>query len=51
MEADIRRCVDAAAGGSGFILATGCEVPPDASKELVQHFCDFAHTYGHYDRN
>ena len=51
IEAEIRRCVDAAAGNSGFILASGCEVPPDASKGLVQHFCDFARTYGRYDRN
>ncbi|HJN87681.1 MAG: uroporphyrinogen decarboxylase family protein [Dehalococcoidia bacterium] len=51
MEAEIRRCVDAAASGSGFILATGCEVPPDASKELVQRFCDFARAYGRYDKS
>jgi uroporphyrinogen decarboxylase len=51
MEAEIRRCVDTAGASSGFILSSGCEVPPDASKELVQHFCDFARTYGRYGRN
>ena len=50
IENEIRRCVDAAADKGGFILASGCEVPPNASKELVQHFCDYAHTYGRYDR-
>jgi len=50
MEADIRRCVDIAADKSGFILASGCEVPPNAKKELVQHFCDYARHYGRYER-
>jgi uroporphyrinogen decarboxylase len=51
MEADIRRCVDIAADKSGFILASGCEVPPNAKKELVRHFCDYARSYGRYDRD
>ncbi len=50
IEKEIRRCVDTAAEKSGFILASGCEIPPNSSKELVQHFCDYAHTYGRYDR-
>jgi uroporphyrinogen decarboxylase len=51
MEADIRRCVDIAADKSGFILASGCEVPPNAKKKLVQHFCDYARSYSRYDRD
>ncbi len=51
MEADIRRCLDIAADKSGFILASGCEVPPNAEKELVQRFCDYARTYGSYERD
>lgn len=50
IETEIRRCVDIAADKSGFILASGCELPPNSKKELVQHFCDYAHTYGRYDR-
>ena len=50
IETEIRKCVDIAADKSGFILASGCEVPPNAKKELVQHFCQYAHTYGRYDR-
>jgi uroporphyrinogen decarboxylase len=51
MEADIRRCIDTAADKSGFILASGCEVPSNAKVELVQHFCDYARDYGRYDRD
>lgn len=50
MKEDIKRCVDAAADKSGFILASGCEVPPNARKELVHLFCDYARTYGQYER-
>ena len=28
MDADVRRCIDAAARHSGFILSTSCEIPP-----------------------
>jgi uroporphyrinogen decarboxylase len=50
MEEDIRRCIDIAAAGSGFILSSGCEVPPNAKRELVQLFCEYGRTYGRYDR-
>jgi uroporphyrinogen-III decarboxylase len=50
MEADVRRCVDAAARHSSFILSTSCEIPPRSSPEIVQWFMDAAHDYGRYDR-
>ena len=50
IEAEVRRCVDAAAKHSGFILSTSCEIPPRSSPEIVQWFMDAAHDYGRYDR-
>ena len=50
MDADVRRCVDAAARHSGFILSTSCEIPPRSSPEIVQWFMDAAHEYGRYER-
>ncbi|PYM07807.1 MAG: hypothetical protein DMD82_04690 [Candidatus Rokuibacteriota bacterium] len=32
MEADVKRCVDAAAKYSGFILSTSCEIPPRSDR-------------------
>jgi MtaA/CmuA family methyltransferase len=50
MYADVRRCVDAAARHSGFILSTSCEIPPKSDPEIVKWFMDAAHEYGRYDR-
>ena len=50
MEAEVRRCVDAAARQSGFILSTSCEIPPRSSPEIVRWFMDAAHDFGRYDR-
>ena len=50
MEADVKRCVDAAAKYSGFILSTSCEIPPRSDPEVVRWFMDTAHEYGRYDR-
>src|SRR6185436_14939315 len=43
IEADVRRCLDAAARHSGFILSTSCEIPPRSNPEIVKWFMDAAH--------
>ena len=50
MEADVRRCIDAAARHSGFILSTSCEIPPRSNPEIVKWFMDAAHDFGRYER-
>ena len=50
MEAEVQRCIDAAARHSGFILSTSCEIPPRSSPEIVKWFMDAAHDRGRYDR-
>jgi len=50
MYADVKRCIDAAARHSGFILSTSCEIPPKSDPEIVKWFMDAAHEYGKYDR-
>jgi uroporphyrinogen decarboxylase len=50
MYADVKRCIDAAARPSGFILSTSCEIPPKSDPEIVKWFMDAAHEYGRYDR-
>ena len=48
MEKAIKNCIDIAASNSGFILASGCEVPGVAPPERVQWFMDAAREYGRY---
>jgi uroporphyrinogen decarboxylase len=50
MEADVRRCLDAAARQSAFILSTSCEIPPRSDPEAVRWFMEAARDYGRYDR-
>jgi uroporphyrinogen-III decarboxylase len=50
MVAEVRRCVDAAAAHSAFILSTSCEIPPRADPEAVRWFMEAAREYGRYDR-
>ncbi|HXD98128.1 MAG TPA: uroporphyrinogen decarboxylase family protein [Candidatus Acidoferrum sp.] len=50
MYADVKRCIDAAARRSGFILSTSCEIPPRSEPEIVKWFMDAAHEYGRYER-
>ena len=50
MVADVRRCIDAAARQSAFILSTSCEIPPRSEPEIVKWFMDAAREYGRYDR-
>jgi uroporphyrinogen-III decarboxylase len=50
MEAEVRRCIQAAARHSGFILSTSCEIPPQSDPEAVRWFMESAHELGRYDR-
>ena len=50
MVADVRRCIDAAAKHSAFILSTSCEIPPRSDAQIVQWFMDAAREYGRYER-
>jgi MtaA/CmuA family methyltransferase len=50
MYAEVRRCVDAAARHSAFILSTSCEIPPRSDPDAVRWFMDAAREYGRHDR-
>ena len=50
IEAEVKRCVDAAARYSAFILSTSCEIPARSSPDVVQWFMDAARDYGRYER-
>jgi MtaA/CmuA family methyltransferase len=50
MVADVRRCIDAAARHSAFILSTSCEIPPRSDAQIVTWFMDAAREYGRYER-
>ena len=46
MEQDIRRCIDTAAPHSHFILASGCEIPRNSTIDRIDHYFEYARTYG-----
>ena len=45
MEAAIRHCIDTAAAGSGYILASGCEIPLNSTEDRIEHFFEYGHRY------
>jgi uroporphyrinogen decarboxylase len=45
VQAATRACIDAASDGGGFILGTGCEVPPGTPLENLQALVSVAHQY------
>jgi len=47
-DAQCREQIDAMAKGGGFILATGCEYPANASFDRARRMIDIAKTYGKY---
>jgi len=49
MERAVKNCIDLAAPNSGFILASGCEVPGIAPPEKIQWFMDAAREFGRYN--
>ena len=46
---ECRDCIDAMAAGGGFMLATGCEYPANASFDRARRMIDIANTYGKYE--
>jgi len=47
-DAQCRNQIDAMAKGGGFMLATGCEYPANASFDRAQRMIEIAKTYGKY---
>ena len=48
MCAEARRCIDEAAGGGGYILATTDAIPEAAGWQDIRHVVQFAREYGRY---
>ena len=48
IEQAVRDCIETAAQGSAYILASGCEIPQNALIENVRYLLDCAHQYGRY---
>jgi uroporphyrinogen decarboxylase len=46
METAIRNCIDTAAEASGYILASGCEIPLESTEDRIDHFFEYSHCYG-----
>jgi uroporphyrinogen decarboxylase len=51
IERAVKDCIDIAAEGSAYILASGCEIPINASVENVKCFLEAAHKYGRHRRS
>jgi len=49
MEAAVKECVDTAAKGSKYILCSGCDIPLNSNREIVDCFMEAANKYGRYD--
>jgi uroporphyrinogen decarboxylase len=50
VEREAKACIDAAASGGGFILATGDQCGRDTPDENIFKLVEVAQTYGKYDR-
>ena len=46
MEEAVKNCIETAAEGSGYILASGCEIPKNSTEDRVDHFFRYGHQYG-----
>jgi uroporphyrinogen decarboxylase len=46
MEQAIRDCIETAAEGSRYILASGCEIPLDSTEDRIAHFFRYSRQYG-----
>ena len=49
IEAAVRECMQIAAGESGYILSSGCAIPPHTPLENMKYFMEAADKYGRYD--
>ncbi|MBI4594919.1 MAG: uroporphyrinogen decarboxylase family protein [Candidatus Tectomicrobia bacterium] len=50
IEEAIKQCIDIAADGSAYVLATGCEIPTNSDPAKVRHFVEAAERLGKYNR-
>jgi uroporphyrinogen decarboxylase len=48
MEEAVKNCIDVAAKDSGYILASGCEIPGESLIENVRNFFEAGAKYGRY---
>ena len=48
VEAYVRKLIDTVGKGGGFILSTGCELPPNCKEENFRAMLDTAKTHGVY---
>lgn len=46
MEKAVRHCIETAAEGSGYILASGCEIPMNSTEDRIEHFFRYSRHYG-----
>ena len=46
MESAIDACVKIAGGKGGYVLASGCEIPLNATNNRITHFFEYGHTAG-----
>jgi uroporphyrinogen decarboxylase len=49
MKQAIQNCIDKAPKNSGYILASGCEVPAIAPPERIDWFMELVNELGNYD--
>jgi len=49
IEKEVRRCLEAGKGKTGYILSTGCEISPRGDLERVRYFCELAERLGAYN--
>lgn len=50
MDEAIKKCLEVAADGSAYILATGCEIPANSDPEKVHYFVEAVNRLGRYTR-
>ncbi|MCP4754604.1 MAG: hypothetical protein GY866_27285 [Proteobacteria bacterium] len=46
MEKAVTGCIETAAQDSGYILASGCELPLNSTEDRIEHYFRFAREYG-----
>ena len=46
MESAIDACIQTAGGKSGYVLASGCEIPLNSTKDRITHFFEYSHKAG-----
>ena len=49
IESAVRECMQIASGESGYILSSGCAIPPYTPLENIRYFMAAADKYGRYD--